>query len=175
MTKLAASSGTVIYEADNKLYLCKSPAPWVSTFLFVTGILAVILLGNGILQLTALKNQFPGSSNIALLLMGLGVVAAFLFWRVHLYQKKVKAIPPQQLQSICVFDFNSNHLMDGQQRIIAPLAQVWLGRKMQLTSSSPELLLYWNGGSLAICKGNPFSGGIAGIEKLLLSKGIRKK
>jgi hypothetical protein len=116
MKKLAASSGTVVYETENKLYFCKSPAPWVATFLFVTGILAIIFLGNGILQLTVLKNQFPGSSNLTLLLIGLGVVAVFIFWRVRLYQKKVNAIPPHQLQNICLLDFGSNNLLDSQQK-----------------------------------------------------------
>jgi hypothetical protein len=51
MIKLAASSGTVIYENDNKLYIAKKPAQWTSTFLFVTGLLAFILLANGVLQL----------------------------------------------------------------------------------------------------------------------------
>lgn len=32
MIKLAASSGIVIYEAGNKLYISKSPAGWINTF-----------------------------------------------------------------------------------------------------------------------------------------------
>lgn len=175
MKKLAESSGTVIYEAENKLYLCKSPASWISTFLFVTGILAVILLGNGVLQLTVLKNQISGSAKLGVMLIGIALVAIIIFWRVRLYQKKVNAIPPQQLKNICVFDFGSNYLLDSQQNILTPITQAWMTRKMQLTSSSPELLLCWNGGSLSIIKGNPFSGGIAGIEKVLQSKGIRRK
>ena len=175
MIKLAESSGTVIYEAGNKLYLSKSPASWVSTFLFVTGVLAVILLGNGVLQLTAFKNQIPGSTKLGIILIGIALVLITVFWRVRLYQKKVNAIPPDQLKNICIFDFGSNNLLDSRQNIITPLNQAWLTRKMQLTSSSPELLLCWNGGSVSIIKGNPFSGGIAGIEKVLLSRGIRKR
>lgn len=175
MIKLAESSGTAIYEAENKLYLSKSPAPWTSTFLFVTGVLTFILLGNVILQLTVLKDQIPGSSKLGLMLIGISLVIIVVFWRVRLYQKKVNAIPPQQLKNICVLDFGKNKLLDSQQNIIASLDQAWLARKMQLTSSSPELLLCWNGGSLSIIKGNPFSGGIGGIEKVLLSKGIRRK
>jgi len=175
MIKLAESSGTVIYEAENKLFISKSPAPWVATFLFVTGLLAFILLGNGVLQLTVFKHQISGSTKLGVILIGIALFFIAIFWRVRLYQKKVNAIPLHQLKNICIFDFGNNNLLDSQQNILTTINQAWLTRKMQLTSSSPELLLCWNGGSLSIIKGNPFSGGIAGIEKVLLSKGIRKR
>lgn len=175
MIKLAASSGTVIYEDSNKLYICKKPATWTSVFLFVTGLLTLIMLVNGVLQLVSFGTDSIGSSKIGIVLIGIAVFFAIVFWRVRLYQKKVNATPLQQLKNICIFDFDSNHLLDGQQKILTPINQVWLIRKMQLTSSSPELLVCWNGGSISIIKGNPFSGGIAEIEKILLSKGIRRK
>ncbi len=181
MTKLAASSGTVIYEDGNKLHISKRPANWTSTFLFVTGLLAFILLVNGVLQLTVFKEQLNGSSTIGMALIGIGALVIILFWRVWAYRKKARAIPPHQLENIAILDLGNNTLLDGQQNILTPLNQAYLIRKMQITSSSPELILYWNGGSLSIVKGNPFSGGVAAIEKVLstgpfgLSKGVRKK
>jgi hypothetical protein len=175
MTKLAESSGIVIHEAGNKLYISKRPANWTSTFLFVTGLLAFILLVNGVLQLVVFKNQVTGSSKIGIILILIAVFFIILFWRVQVYQKKVRAIPLHELKNIGIFDFESNNLLDGQQNILTPINQAYLMRKMQLSSSSPELIVHWSGGSLSIVRGNPFSGGIAGIEKLLLSKGIRKK
>jgi hypothetical protein len=174
MIKLAASSGTVIYEAGNKLYICKRPATWTSVFLFVTGLLAFILLVNGVLQLVVFKDQ-AGSSKIGIILILIAVFFTIVFWRVRVYQKKVSAIPLHELKITGIFDFESNNLLDGEQNILTPIDQVWLLRKMQVGSSSPELLIRWNGGSLSIVKGNPFSGGIAGIEKVLLSRGIRRK
>jgi hypothetical protein len=46
---------------------------------------------------------------------------------------------------------------------------------MQFGSSSPELVMEWGHGSVSLVKGNPFSGGVTGIENILLSKGMRKK
>lgn len=175
MIKLAESSGVVIYEAGNKLYISKSPATWTSTFLFVTGLLAIILLGNGILQLNVFKDQTAGSVTIGIVLLLIGALFAIIFWRVRKYQKKLSATPLHELENICIIDFDSNNLLDGHQNIITPINQAYIIKKMQLTSSSPELLLCWNGGSLSLVKGNPFSGGIASIEKVLQSKGIRKK
>jgi len=174
MTKLTASSGTVIHEEGNKLYISKSRASWTSTFLFVTGLLAFILLANGVLQLTAFKDQF-GSSKIGIILILLAVVFIFIFWRISIYHKKARTTPQNELLTIAIADFEHNILLDGQQNILTPLDQAYLIRKMQLTSSSPELIIQWPRGSLSIVKGNPFSGGIAGIEKLLMSKGIRKR
>ncbi len=181
MTKLAASSGIIIYEDGNKLYISKSRANWTSTFLFVTGLLAVILLVNGVLQWTALKDTVNGSSIIGMVLTGIGILFTIIFWRVWAYRKKNRAIPPDQLEKIAILDPGTNTLLDGQQNILSPLSQAYLVRKIQLTSSSPELILYWGGGSISIVKGNPFSGGIAAIEKVLstgpfgISKGIPKK
>jgi len=175
MTKLAASSGIIIHEVGSQLYISKKPANWTSTFLFVTGLLSFILLANGILQLTLFKDQIAEAPKLGAILILVAVVFVIAFWRIWVYQKKVNAFPLESFQRIAIFDFESNNLLDDQQNILTPLNKAYLIRKMQLTSSSPELLIRWNNGSLSIVKGNPFSGGIASIEKLLLSKGIRKK
>lgn len=174
MIKLAESSGTVIYEAGNKLYISKRPATWIPVFLFVTSLLAFILLVNGVLQLFVFIED-TGSSTPGIILTGAALFFLLIFWRVRLYQKKVNAIPPDELKNMAVLDLRNNNLLDGQLNILTTLDQAWLMRKMQISSSSPELIIHWDRGSLSIVKGNPFSGGIAGIENLLLSKGMKRK
>lgn len=174
MTKLATASGVVIYEEGSKVYISKTRASWTSTFLFVAGLLALILLANGVLQLFVIKEP-NGSSKLGIILLGIGAFFTVIFWRVWVYRKKVGATPFDQLIKIAVLDFQTNNLLNGQQQILTPLNHVYLKRKMQLASSSPELLLEWSNGSLSIVSGNPFSGGILSIESVLLSKGIRKR
>lgn len=174
MIKLAASSGTVIYEDQNKLHITKKPAQWTSTFLFVTGLLAFILLANGLLQLFVFEMKLPDAPNLGMILLGLGILFAFIFWRVLVFRKKVNAKPVSELKSICTIDLNNNTLLDGKQNILASLDQVILTRKMQLTSSSKQLVLQWNKNSLTIVEGNPFSGGIDAVEAVLISKGIKR-
>lgn len=174
MIKLAASSGTVIYEDQNKLYVAKMPAPWTATFLFVAGLLAFILLANGVLMLFFLKTQPAIPQSLGLMLMALGVLFAFICWKVNAYRKKMNAKPVSELECICIIDIGANLLLDGKQNMLAPLDQVKLNRKMQLTSSSSKLVLQWNKNSLTVVEGNPFSGGIADIEKALLAKGIKR-
>lgn len=174
MTKLASASGIVIHEDGLKLYISKIPARWTSTFLFITGLLAVILLINGILQLFVFRNT-ENSSGIGIILLGTGIFFTILFWRVRIFQKKKNATPFHELEKIAVIDLGNNNLLDGQQHILTPLNRTYLRRKMQISSSSPELILEWENGSLSLVHGNPFSGGVAAIEKVLQSKGIRKK
>lgn len=175
MTKLAESSGTVLHESGNKLYISKRPAEWTSTFLFVTGLLALIVWVNGLVQFFVIEKKDTESSSLGTILIAIAVVVSIVFWRVWMYRKKVRAIPPNELKNTLTFDFETNNLLDDQQNILTPLSQARLIRKMQLTSSSPELIISWDRGSLSIAKGNPFSGGIAKIENVLVSKGIRKK
>jgi hypothetical protein len=175
MLKLAESSGTVIYENDNKLYINKKPAQWISTCLFVTGLLGIILLINGLLQLFVFNQQSGVKSTPGIILSTLGILFIFFFWRIIVYRRKINSIPLDQLKSLCVFDLNSDSLLDAQGNILSPLTTVQLMRKMQISSSSPKLVLRWNNESLTIVKGNPFSGGISAIEKILISKGIKRK
>lgn len=174
MIKLAESSGTIIYENENKLFITKKPAQWTSTFLFVAGLLAFIPLVNGLLQLFVSDMKIPDAPNLGLILLGIGAFFSLIFWRVIVYRKKINATPFDELRSICIIDLTSNNLLDGKQNILAPLNEVHLVRKMQFTSSSPELLLKWDKHTLSLVQGNPFSGGIGAIEKALISKGIKR-
>jgi hypothetical protein len=175
MTKLATSSGTVIYEDDNKLRLVKKPALWTSTALFVIGLLAIIILANGILQLFILDSQSRIAEPVGTILVVAGTLFALIFWRVFSYRKKMNSKPVNELECICIIDLNNNKLMDAKQNILAPLAEVTLQRKMQITSSSASLLLSWHTNALKIVEGNPFSGGIEAVENVLIAKGIKRK
>ena len=175
MVKLAESSGIVIYENGDKLCISQKPAQWTSTFLFVTGLLTFILLTNGILQLLVFKKQVDLTLTPGIILSALGTFFALIFWRVLVYRKKINATPLNELRSVCVLYLGTNNLLDAQGNILSPLNAAQLIRKMQISSSSPSLVLRWKNGSLTIVKGNPFSGGISAVEKILISKGINRK
>jgi hypothetical protein len=174
MIKLAESSGTVIYESGNKLYITKKPAQWTSTWLFITGLTAFLFLANGLLQLFYFESQFHDRKMIAMILLGIGIIVSLIFWAILSYRKKINALPADQMKWICIIDLTNNQLLDGHQKMLAALEEVQLSRKMQFTSSSPELVLKWDKQVLSLVEGNPFSGGIAEIEKALIAKGIKK-
>jgi hypothetical protein len=173
MKQLAAASGIVIYEQGSRVYIGKRPEPWTSTFLFVTGLLTIILFANAVFQLFAF-NEAEGSAKAGMILIFTAIFFVILFWRVWLYHKRIKDVPFNKLPIIAVIDLEKNNLLDSNLQVLTPLNQAYLDRKMQLSSSSAELIIRWKDGSLSLAKGNPFSGGVAPIERVLLSKGIRK-
>jgi hypothetical protein len=173
MIKLAESSGTVVYENNHKLYITKKPAQWTTTLLFVTGLLTLILLANGILQLFVLNRQIHGANMLGIILVVSAVFFALVSWKIIGYRNRLNAKPVNELKCICIIDLAAQNLLDGQQHVLSPLQHVHLQRKMQITSSSRQLVLTWNKNSLSIVEGNPFSGGIDAVEKTLLAKGIK--
>lgn len=172
MIKLAESSGTVIYDRGNKLYITKKPAQWTSTLLFVTGLLAFLFIVNGILQFFLFKNPHGSVSLVGITLTISGIVFVAIFWSILRYRKKINELPFNELKKICVVDFTNNNLLDADENILSSLDNVKLDRKMQLGSSSPALIFKWNKNKLVIVKGSPFSGGVTAVEVALMSKGI---
>lgn len=172
MIKLAESSGTIIYDSGNKLFISKKPAQWTTTGLFVTGLLSFIFIVNGVLQLFVFKNAHGPIYPIGIILSIVGIVFALVFWRILAYRKKINALSFEKLKNICVIDFTNNNLLDSNNNILSSLDTVTMKRKMQLASSSPKLILNWNKKSLVLVKGSPFSGGVTAVENALISKGI---
>lgn len=173
MTKIASASGTIIFEDGARLYLAKTPGSWTSTFIFVVGLLSVIMLVNGALQLFVMQSD-NGSSTVGLGLLAIGTFLAFSCWRVILYHRRNRLKPIDQLEKVAVIDFHQALLLNAEQQVLAPLQQVRLVRKMQISSSSPELFLTWPQGSLSIAQGNPFSGGVRSIEEVLVARGVER-
>lgn len=173
MVKLAESSGTIIYDSGNKLFISKKPAQWITTALFVTGLLSFIFIVNGVLQLFVFKNAQNATSTIGIVLLALGTIFSLIVWRILAYRKKINFIPFEKLKNICVIDFTNNNLLDSNNNILTSLDTVTMKRKMQLASSSPKLILNWNKKSIVLVKGSPFSGGVSAVERALISKGIK--
>lgn len=174
MLKLAESSGTVIYEDGNKLYITKKPAQWIGGLFFAFGLAAFLFLTYGFLKILFFNTHSNNDQAAGLILLASGGVFALIFWRIALYRNKINAIPGDLLKRICIIDLTANDLLDDQENFLAPLHAVQLKRKRQLTSRSPSLVLTWNKNTLTLVEGNPFSGGIAAVEKALISKGINR-
>jgi hypothetical protein len=106
-------------------------------------------------------------------LLIIGSLMILLFVAVRKYRKKLNSIPLNELETICAIDLAGNKLIDSNKKILCVLDEVVLAQKMQLSSSSPSLILKWGKNTLHIVKGSPFSGGISDIKALLISKGIK--
>ena len=172
MRKLISASGVIVHEEGDKLYISKIPAPWTATFVFVSGLSSLVFIVNGLIELFMLSEK--GSTRIGLVLLSLGIFCVILLLHVLNFKRRNNRLPLHKLEVIAIFDFAHKNLLDRQHQILKPLSQIRITRRMQISSSSPELLIQWDGGSLRLAKGNPFSGGIEGIEQILISKGVKK-
>ncbi|OBB14442.1 hypothetical protein A5731_13210 [Mycolicibacterium conceptionense] len=68
---------------------------------------------------------------------------------------------------VAVFDRARGVLIDGDGKVLAPLSQVQLARRMQLGSSSPKLVAVTPSGDRILKRGNPFNGGIGNLDEVL--------
>jgi hypothetical protein len=168
--KLAVSSGTVVYELDNKIIIARKPARWTTTFMFVSGLITLITLVNGALQILF----HPGIA-ISITLFGSGILFLVVTILIAKYRKKVNAIPWSELEVICKLDHGTGKVIDSQEQVIGELSEARLKRQMQLTSSSPALVLLAGSRKIKLVKGSPFSGGVSAVHKALLERGIKKK
>jgi hypothetical protein len=171
MRELASASGTAFFQDAQRLVVAKRGGSGFPVAIFVCGLFAFIFGVNGLAQLglavngggSVLLGVIFGAVGAAGLGAVMGLVAA---WR------RLGRRPPEALPKICVLDFATGTLENGSGRPLAPLSHVRWGKAMQLTSSSPSLVLHYPGGRLQLAKGNAFAGGIAPLEDVLSQWGI---
>ncbi|MCV7153350.1 hypothetical protein H7I57_19370 [Mycobacterium pyrenivorans] len=68
---------------------------------------------------------------------------------------------------MAVFDRAQRVYRDGADQAVAPLDQVRFERRMQMTSSSPQLVAVTPWGTHILKRGNPFGGGIGRVDEVL--------
>lgn len=170
MNKLAVSSGTVVYELDNQIVVARKPARWTTTFMFVTGLIALLALVNGAIQIL-----LGAKGSISITLLGIGLVFLTITILVARYRRKVNSIPWNELEVICKLDHGTGKVIDSQEQIICDLSEARLKRQMQMTSSSSALVLIAGKRKIKLVNGSPFSGGVSAVHKALLERGIKKK
>lgn len=170
MKKLAVSSGTVVYELNNQIVVARKPARWTTTFMFVSGLVTLLALVNGAIQVL-----LHPRAGISYTVLGIGLTFLIITILVARYRKKVNSIPWNELEVICKLDHGTGKVIDSQERIICDLSEARLKRQMQLTSSSSALVLVAGKRKIKLVNGSPFSGGVSAVHKALLERGIKKK
>jgi hypothetical protein len=153
-----------IFEDGNKILFVNYGTDKFTIFNFVAGLLFVIFGVNGALQISANQN----AATILLILSGVCLLG--LFAGVKAYKKaKNKAFKALTLTG--VIDLGSGNLLNGENKVLAPLSKVEFGKALQVTSSSPSIVAKWpNGGRLVLLRGNPFTGGSSQFLSYLKAK-----
>ena len=167
MHALADNGGYVLAEDGARLlFFQRRILPsWLA---FVPGLLAVIALGNGVVQLV-LGNLAVGSG-----LLALGAASALGLRTVLRSRRRVKAAPLEPTTALLVIDLGARTLLDGGGRILAPFEQVRIERSMQLTSSARALRVVWPAGAMVVYRGDALQpgGSIAVPAEALRARGV---
>ncbi|MBW2453732.1 MAG: hypothetical protein JRI68_04445 [Deltaproteobacteria bacterium] len=169
---ITRASGVGLIEQDGKLYAVDLGTGWAYTMGFVLGLITFIFGAFGTVQLVLAIAGAGGLAVLGAIFVPIAAATGVGLWLVVRHVQRRHAAPLGSLPVIVVFDFAAGQLCAATGQPLAPLAQVQLGHKLQLGSSSKALELRWPGGSVALVRGNPFAGGSSAIEDALGSRGL---
>lgn len=158
MTIVARCNGTLLVEDGDRLGVAEQGGGWINVAVFVTGLLTVILLVNGVVMLSIV-----GLAG-AVLVGGSLVLGAALVGLLRLRRRRRAAPPPAPW---LVFDRGARAVIDSNGSQLASFDRVTIERAWQAGSSSKALVLRHPGGRIVIARGNPFGDSVDAFEHVL--------
>jgi hypothetical protein len=162
---VADIGGFVVAEDGPVILLVDRGIGPLAIMAFVSGTVALVAGGFGIVVLASGSPQLP-------LTLGLGLVAIGLFavaGAVAAYRavRGVRARSLREFRPVAVFDRAAGVFVDGWGQAVAPLHLVRFERRLQITSSSPKLVAVTPYRTVVLASGNPFAGGIGNLDAVL--------
>ena len=166
---LARCGSDVLVEDGERWIFGRQPGTGGGTLVFVLGLLAVIVTINGVVQ-TVLGSAGAGVG-VGLVMLAVGLL--FVWATVAIVRRRNRLRASAPVEPVLVLDFPTSTLRTGDDRELAPLAEVEFVARMQLASSASALHCRWPGGSRVVLRGNPFGGSIGPAEDALRSRRLR--
>lgn len=166
---LAEASGFVAVAEADRVTVVDRQIRSLATAAYVLFLIALItdLAGAALLTTALTTGNVPVLFPAILLAVGvLATVAGVIGWRA-LQERRRK--PLSECRLVAVFDLGRGVLLDAAGHVVAPLPQVSVRRRLQVTSSSPNLFAISPHGSLLLASGNPFLGGLGRLPEVLRS------
>lgn len=164
---LAQASGVVVAQDGANVVVVDRRLRGLATTVFVLAVLTFITGVQGILFAVGAAGTEQAARTVAVVLMGAAVVTGGLLAVAIRAVVTRRRRPLSDYQPVATFDLSAGQLRDGTGRTVAPLDQVRLAKRMQLTSSSPKLVAETPGGTLLLARGNPFAGGLGNLREVL--------
>ena len=167
MEALTDNGGYVLAaDGDRLLFLRRRILPtWLA---FVSGVLAVVAVGNGAVQVAF------GQVAVGAVLIVVGVAFASGLRAVLQSGRQAMAAPLDPGTAVLVIDLAARTLLDGRGAVLAPLEAVRVSRSMQATSSALALRVTWPGGAVVVYRGDAlaFGGSVDAAAEALRARGI---
>ncbi|BBX36686.1 hypothetical protein MMAG44476_24714 [Mycolicibacterium mageritense DSM 44476 = CIP 104973] len=166
---LAETGGTVVAEQGPLVLVIDRATGPLATTAFVFGVFAAAFGGFGAvtfgMRATGAASDIPLVVSAVFLAVGLVFAAATLAVVRRIRAKRGR--PLGNYRPVAVFDRARGVFTDAEGVVVAPLAHVQFQRRMQLGSSSPQLVAATPNGDRILKRGNPFNGGIGDLDAIL--------
>lgn len=159
---LADTGGLVVTDDGRRVLVIDRGTGPLTVLVFVLGVLALVVGGFGVV---ALVTGTP-SSALCAGFVAVGVVLAVLTFVVVRKIRRQRCRPLHECRPVAVIDRKLG-LFSYRGGALVQLDQVRFARRLQIGSSSPKLVAVTPGGTKVLKRGNPFDGGIGGIDEIL--------
>ncbi|WP_157965528.1 hypothetical protein [Euzebya rosea] len=160
---LTSSSGVVVIEDGPLVVVADRRLVGPAVAAFVVGLVWVIAVGG--MTAAAVTGDLPVPWPVALLAPSV-VPLPILVLLLRALQA-ARRRPLDHLAVSAVFDRAAGALRDPQGRPIAPLTHVRVGRRVQVGSSSPALVVRMPDRTLVLARPSPFAGGMGNLDSVL--------
>ncbi|MCW2590512.1 MAG: hypothetical protein JWQ86_2939 [Mycobacterium sp.] len=157
---LADTGGLVVTDDGRRVLVFDRNTGGLAVTAFVFGIVALVLLGFGVVASFALSNVVGACFLAAGVAVAVGALVAFRAFR------RRRTRPLHECRSVAVIDRKLG-LFSYAGGAVLPLDQVRFQRRMQLGSSSPKLVAVLPRSTRVLKRGNPFDGGIGDVDQVL--------
>lgn len=165
---LAEIGGLVVAEHGALVLVVDRGAGGWATVTFVLGVVALVSGGFGAVTLAVTA---AGSSDVSWWLSSIpllvGIISAGAALGTLGRIRNAKARPVSSYRPVATFDRAHRVFVDAGGVVLAPLDQVRFQSRVQLTSSSPMLVVVTPSGERILKRSNPFNGGLGNLEAVL--------
>jgi hypothetical protein len=161
--QIIADTGGLLVTDDGRRVLVIDRCTGALTIVaFVLGVVTLVVGGFGLVVLIA----GTPSRTLGAIFAAVGLAFAVLTFFVVRKIRSRRTQPLGQCRPVAVIDRKLG-LFSYRGGALVQLDQVRFARKLQIGSSSPQLVAITPGGTLVIKRGNPFDGGIGNVDRVL--------
>jgi len=159
---LADTGGLVVTDDGRRVLVFDRRTGALTIVAFVLGVLTLVVGGFGAVALVAGAPSRPLGA--VFLAVGLAFAAATFAAVRKIRQRRDQ--PLDECRPVAVLDRKLGLFSYGGGAVV-PLGQVQFRRKLQIGSSSPQLVAITPGGTKVLKRGNPFDGGVGNVDQVL--------
>lgn len=159
---LADTGGLVVTDDGRRVLVFDRCTGALAVLAFVLGVLTIVVAGFGAVALVA---GMP-SRALGAVFLGVGMVLAVLAYLVFRRIQRRRNQPLHECRPVAVIDRKLG-IFSYRGGAVVALDQVRFARKLQIGSSSPQLVALTPGGTKVLKRGNPFDGGVGNVDDVL--------